>query len=161
MVQSAGEPPKVYEHKVYRMALAHVETLTERRQAVTPIYLTVNTAILAAMGFLVKDSHLQPGALNASVLLMLVAGLIACWIWHSLLKQYQILLRWWYELLREYEVNMSDENQMITREYKALYQPTSEKKHPRIGMTKYEIHLVYVLIGLYVVFGISLGIALL
>jgi hypothetical protein len=78
----------------FQFALTHVGKLLDRRQSTTSFYLSVNTAILATTGFLLKDAGLTGGRLAASVVLLLVAGLIVCWIWRSLLRQYEILLDW-------------------------------------------------------------------
>jgi hypothetical protein len=78
----------------FQLVLTHVEKLLDRRQSTTSFYLSVNTGILAAIGLLAKDAQLQEDWLTVSILLLLIAGLIVCWIWRSLLRQYEILLDW-------------------------------------------------------------------
>jgi len=63
-----------------QLALKHVEKLLDRRQTNTSFYLSVNTGILAAIGLLLKDSKLTEEWLLASILLLVGAGFIACWI---------------------------------------------------------------------------------
>jgi hypothetical protein len=141
----------------FQLTLKHVEKLLDRRQTNTSFYLSVNTGILAAIGLLLKDSQLTEGWLLASILLLVCAGFIACWIWRSLLYQYEILLDWWYARLREFEASMPDSARLVTREYEDLYVAAKEHKPTkRVGMTKQEIALNWVFTGLYTVFAMGI-----
>jgi hypothetical protein len=137
----------------FRLALEHVEKLLDRRQANTSFYLSVNTGIFAAIGLLLKDSGLTGVWLMGSIVFLLCAGLIACWIWRSLLRQYEILLDWWYARLRELEASMPDSARLVTREYQDLYIAAKDRKpSERIGMTKHELVLSWIFTGLYIAF---------
>ncbi|MBC8492818.1 MAG: hypothetical protein H8D43_03455 [Chloroflexi bacterium] len=143
--------------KEFQLALGHVEKLLDRRQANTSFYLFVNTGILAAIGLLIKDSGLTQEWLLVAILLLVVAGLIACWIWRSLLHQYEILLDWWYAHLRELEDTIPGSAKLVTREYEGLYVGAEDRKpSERIGMTKRELLLNWVFIGLYAAFAIGI-----
>jgi hypothetical protein len=140
----------------YNLALAHVEKLLDRRQSTTSFYLSVNAGISAVIGFLFKDSQMTEIWLG-SVLLLLCAGFIACWIWRSLLHQYEILIGWWYDRLRELEGSMPDSARLMTREYEELYLAAKEQKTTKqIGLTKRELILNWILTGLYTVFAIGI-----
>jgi len=140
-----------------QLALNHVERLIDRRQANTSFYLTLNTGVLAVIGVLLQDSQSRQDWLPVLVLPLLCAGLIACWIWRSLLYQYEILLDWWYARLRELEASMTDSAKLVTREYQDLYVTTEESKAVRrIGMTRRELALNWVFIGLYAAFAMSI-----
>ncbi len=89
----------------FKFGLEHVEKLLDRRQAITTFYLSVNAGIASIVGLLLKDAQLKQEWLLISVLLLLGAGLITCWIWRSLLQQYAILLDWWYARLREMKLS--------------------------------------------------------
>lgn len=141
----------------YKLALTHVEKLLDRRQSTTSFYLSVNTGIAAVVGLLLKDAPLTGIWMISTLLLLLAAGFIACWLWRSLLHQYEILLEWWYARLRELEVEMPDLARLITQEYQDLY-VTAEPAR-QIGMTKRELALNWIFTGLYVLFaaGISMS----
>jgi len=142
----------------FQFAFAHVEKLLDRRQLTTSFYLSVNTGIFAAIGLLIKDAPLAEAWLTVSILLLLIAGFIACWIWRSLLRQYFILLDWWYARLRELEAANPDSAQLVTREYQELYEAAEDREPAqRIGMTRLELALNWVFTGLYVAFAIGLA----
>jgi hypothetical protein len=105
---------------------------------------------------LVKDAQLKDVGLAGSVLLLLLAGLIACWIWRSLLLQYGVLLDWWYGRLRELEAALPGSAQIVTREYNELYAASRDKAAGRLSMTKRELMLIWIFIGLYTVFALGI-----
>lgn len=135
----------------FKFALDYIQKLLDRRQTNTSFYLTVNTGILALIGLILKDSQLPEPWLLASILVLIVAGLVACWIWRSLIRQYEILIGWWYSRLRELEEKLPDSSRLITLEYQELYQ--GDKK---IGMTPRELILNGVFIALYAIFAIGI-----
>lgn len=140
-----------------KIAFEHVEKLLDRRQSITSFYLSVNAAIATVIGLLLKDSQLKQEWLVVSILGMLGAGLGACWIWRSLLRQYERLLDWWYARLREMEAAMPDSAKLITREYQDLY--VSAPKAPakrRLSMTQRELTLNWIITGVYAAFGIGI-----
>ena len=140
----------------FRLAFSHVEKLLDRRQHTTSFYLSVNTGISAVIGLLLKNAQLPAGWQVGAVLLLLGAGLIACWIWRSLLRQYEILLDWWYAHLRELEAAMHDSARLVTQEYEDLYVAAKDKKPAqRIGMTKRELALNWILTALYAAFAVG------
>lgn len=146
----------------FSAAFDHIEKLLDRRQNTTSFYLSVNTGILAVIALLVKDTQLAGLWLPGSIVLLLVAGLIACWIWRSLLHQYDILLDWWYARARELEAQLPDSAQLITREYQELYlEVKGRKASQRVGMTERELLLNAIFMGLYTIFGLGIVISLL
>jgi hypothetical protein len=154
---------RLYEIRhVFEFNFNHIEKLLDRRQNTTSFYLSVNTGILAVIAFLAKDTQLVGFWLPGSIVLLLIAGLIACWIWRSLLHQYDILLDWWYARARELEVQIPDSPQLITREYQELYlEAKGRKASQRIGMTERELLLNSIFVGLYIIFAVGIIISLL
>lgn len=135
----------------------HVKTLLDRRQSTTSFYLSVNTGILAVIGLLVKDAQMQAPWLVASVILLLIAGLIACWIWRSLLCQYEVLLDWWYARSRELEESLPEPARLVSREYQELYLTASTRpRMRRLGMTRRELALNAIFMTLYAFFAVGL-----
>jgi len=134
-------------HDEFKFAFDHVEKLLDRRQLTTSFYLSVNTGIFAAIGLLVKDARLAEAWLTVATgtVLLLFAGFIACWIWRALLRQYFVLLDWWYARLRELEDRIPSSAQLVTREYQELYVAAEKGKSARrIGMTRLELALNWV-----------------
>jgi hypothetical protein len=146
----------------FSFAVDHVEKLLDRRISITSFYLSVNAAIATIIGLLVKDALLQQQLLPVTILLLIAAGLGACWIWRSLIKQYECLLDWWYARIREMESGLPDSAQLVTREYQELYAlPKGGKSAIRIGMTHRELALNWIFIGLYLVLGAGIILSLL
>lgn len=146
------------EFKVFNI---HVDKLLDRRQSTTSFYFSVNTGILAVIGLLIKDSGLVGWWLIASLLLLLIAGMIACWIWRSLLRQYEILLDWWYARLRELEKSLPESDRLVTREYQELYLDVEDKPFAqKIGMTQRELALNWIFTSLYFFFAIGIVISI-
>ena len=59
--------------------------------------------------------------------------------------------------MREMEAVMPDSARLITREYEDLYTtPASTKSKKRIGMTRQELALNWILTVMYVAFGIGI-----
>src|SRR5688500_819819 len=125
----------------YRIFLDHVNGLANRRQSVTTTYLSVNTAITAAAAFLVRDGLLAGWVERASVLALLVAGLVASSLWLRLIGEYTALIGWWYEQLRALEGTMSAGSKSITKEYNKWY--LKEQGKVTIGLTHYETGLTW------------------
>jgi hypothetical protein len=145
----------------YSLALAHTE---KPSIAVSPSLLLSLRQCRHRDGHraVVKDAQQQQELLPVAILLLLAAGLGACWIWRSLIKQYKRLLDWWYARLRELEAGLPDSARLVTREYQELYAPaTSGKSVTRIGMTQRELALNWIFIGLYLVFGAGIVLSLL
>ncbi len=142
-------------HIGYQTAINHVEALLDRRQSTTSFYFSVNTAIFAIVGLLIKDSGLAGIWLVISVFVLLTAGVIACWIWRNLLLQYEALLNWWYTRLRELEVNIPESSRLVTREYQEFYGEKKKASSVQIGMTKRELVLNWVFTVLYIAFAVG------
>jgi hypothetical protein len=139
---------------LYQLAQGHVEKLLDRRQSITSFYLSVNAAIATVVGLLLKDAQLRQEWLAVAILGLLGAGLGACWIWRSLLHQYERLLDWWYARLREMEEAMPDSAKLITREYQDLYVLAAKtQSKQRLSMTQRELTLNGIIMGVYAAFG--------
>jgi len=140
--------------KEYEIFLEWINKLTERRQTVTTIYLSVNTAIVGLIAFLLKDYSLSEWIQQASVLVLLVSGVIACDLWRRLITQHSALIGWWYEQLRGLEDAMLESNKLLTREYQVLYLEKQSKT--RIGLTRYETRLTWLFTVLYAALGLAI-----
>lgn len=142
----------------YTIFFDHVNTLTERRQSITTIYLSVNAALTTAIAFLFKDGQFPGVAQQASVLILLTSGIAACNLWRRLIKQYSILIGWWYKQLRALEDARPESCRLLTKEYQALYR--AGQRTAAVGLTRYEVHLTWLFTILYILFGLAVLTAL-
>ena len=138
----------------YRLLIDHLEKLTDRRQNITTIYLSVNATILGAISFLFKNSSIIGRPQQISVLMLLVAGIISSDIWRRLLGEYEILLGWWYQQVRELETVLPESRQFISHEYKELY--LNGNKNRPVGLTRHEVKLTWLFMVFYLGFGITI-----
>ena len=124
--------------------------LTERRQSSAQMYLTVNTAIFAIFGLLIKDAGLEGWMLFFASLPLVLVGLLACVVWRATLRHYKALIAWRYEQLIaiEQREDMAGSHRIYTREwenYLGARQP--DKGFP---FSKLESALPLLFIGLYI-----------
>jgi hypothetical protein len=136
--------------KEYELFLNQVNELTERRQDVTTAYLAVNTFILAALAFVIRDVLLQDWVHQLSAMALLSSGIIASSLWRSLLAQYGTLLGWWYAQLRALEEKIPKCHKVLIREYEELYSPKTNR--PPMSLTSYQIRLTWLFTGIYIFF---------
>lgn len=139
--------PKFEEYKFFAESTQY---LSERRQAATQTYLTVNTAIFAVIAFLVKDAGLQGWNLVVLNLPLFFVGYLACLIWHKIITQYKSLIGWRYRQLMKMETDIPDSYQVFSKEWKDFYEPRAGKE--KFGFSKLEIWLPRLFLVLYIIY---------
>ena len=134
----------------YTVIIEHLEKTIDRRQNITTIYLSVNAALLGVISFVLQEGVIWS---QISTLALLLAGLIASHIWRRLLNDYNILLGWWYGILREAESELPNIKKIFTREYLEIYSDGVARK-TKIGLTLHEIKLTWLFTSFYFGLGI-------
>ncbi len=87
----------------YKFFAENTHRLSERRQSATTTYLTVNTAVLAVVALLIKESGLPGRDIVVSSIPLFLVGMVACLAWFLIIRQHKSLIRWRYEQLRAME----------------------------------------------------------
>jgi len=141
----------------YKFFAESTQYLSERRQAAAQTYLGVNTAVLAILGFLVKDVGLRGASLPIIILPLFLAGLLACWIWYKIVKQYKALIGWRYNQLMEMERAMPQSHQMYVKEWEDYFKPRMGKE--TFGFSRLEVLLPRFFMVLYILYGVGLVVA--
>ena len=117
--------PKAVTKKVsfdeYKLLYERTEKLSERRQAASQIYLTINTAIFGGIAFLAKDLGFLINTEN--------------------------FLKWQYERLCEMEKGIPDSFQLFTKENKDLY--TAKPGEEKASFSLLEAQLPMILMIVY------------
>jgi hypothetical protein len=131
------------------------QRLSERRQTTSQTYLTINTAILGALAFLIKDSGLQGWSLILVSVPLFGVGLLACVTWYRIILKLESILGWNYEQLREVERKVPKSHLTINKEWEQFFK---EKGDERFSFSGLESQLPKLLIALYAVYGLSLAI---
>ncbi|MFN2227472.1 MAG: hypothetical protein ACK2UY_14215 [Anaerolineae bacterium] len=134
-----------------------IQNLSERRQAASQTYLTVNTAIFTVLAFLVKDAGFRGWGLVLVSLPLFVGGAMACLIWQRIINDYRQIIGWHYEQLRDMEKTLEGSSQIFTREWEAFFLPRQGKE--RFGFSRLEIWLPGSFLTLYAIYTAGLVVA--
>jgi hypothetical protein len=135
----------------YKLLNERAQKFSERRQTTTQTYLTLNTVIIGAVTFFIKDSGLHGWSLVLGVSPLFAVGIIACSIWLGIALKLERFLDWQYDRLREMEKGIPGSAMILTRENKEFYEPVKGKK--KFSFTLQEAwlpRLLIILFGLYV-----------
>ncbi len=116
--------------ELYKLFVEDTAKFSERRQAVNNTYVSVNSIILTATAFLVKDGQLTGKRQTLVVVLLLVAGLAITDNWIRLIQKYKILVGFRIKHLKLIEATLTDCYQMYEKE---------EELYPCDAATKAEI----------------------
>jgi hypothetical protein len=87
----------------YKLFVEDTARFSERRQTVSNIYVAVNSIILGAIAFLVKDAGFAPLWRAYVVMLVLAAGIVICVQWNQLISKYKRLVGFRINQLRAME----------------------------------------------------------
>ena len=143
--------PKAVTKKVsfdeYKLLYERTEKLSERRQAASQIYLTINTAIFGGIAFLAKDLGFHGWLLTAGLLGLFGFGILICSIWRKILINTENFLKWQYERLCEMEKGIPDSFQLFTKENKDLY--TAKPGEEKASFSLLEAQLPMILMIVY------------
>ena len=140
----------------YQFFAESSEKLSERRQAATQTYMTVNTAIFAVLTFLVNDAGFRSWGLFLVSLPLFLVGCAACLIWYRIIIQYKRLIGWRYEQLIAFERSdvMKDSLKIYSREWDEFFCPKDGKES--FGFSRLEIWLPALFFGLYIIYALVL-----
>lgn len=144
----------------YKLFVESTQHLSERRQAATQTYLTVNTAIFAILALLVKEAGLKGWYLIWVSLPLFLVGALACLIWYNIITQYKALIAWRYDQLMAMERAMSGSSHIYVKEWEDFFKPKQEKK--KFGFSRLEVWLPRLFLALYLMYatGLILAVAL-
>ena len=131
--------------------------LSERRQTASQLYLTVNTAILGVLAFLVKDAGFQGWGLIFVSAPLFFVGALVCIIWHKIIVQLKALIGWHYEQLRRMEQGLPESHNVYQNEWEKFFRPQQGRE--RFGFSRLEVWLPRLFLGLYLVYGVGLTVA--
>lgn len=144
----------------YKFFTERVQQRSERRQKTTQIYLTVNTAIIGVIALLIKDSGLQGWNLASAMLPLFAIGILVCTIWRTIILNFKKVIGWHYEQLREMEETIEGSHKIHTKEYDKFFKPKSDKEEG-FSFSDLEAWMPSIFIGIYVIYGIGVVIAVL
>jgi hypothetical protein len=143
----------------YKLFIEDTARFSERRQKVGSTYVAVNSIILSAIAFLVKDSGFTGQWQLLVVLPLLVAGMTICLSWRQLILNYKKLVNLRIDRLRAMEElpEMEGSSQMYHAEDE-LYPRSGQgerKRRKGLNFSDLEQQLPWVFLALYGMFSIG------
>lgn len=148
---TAGEYGEAYrEHvlEIYKTYLEMADRISERREKANAFFLAVNTGIVA---LLAKEALGGGGQAAALGLLVPVAGGVACYLWHRLIRSYRDLNS------AKFKVIHAMERQLPLRPYDAEWEAVGRGRNPKLYLpfTHVELLLPWILMGFHLVLLLS------
>jgi hypothetical protein len=147
----------------YKLFIEDTARISERRQKVGSTYVAVNSIILSAIAFLVKDGGFTGRWQVLVVVPLLVAGMTICLSWRQLILNYKELVTLRIDKLRAMEElpQMEGSSQMYHAEDKLYPRDDQGERKLREGLnfsnrglnfSDLERQLPWVFLGLYGIF---------
>src|SRR5262249_10555449 len=128
--------------KVYKLFVHDTARLSDRRQTMNNIYLSVNSVLLGTLAILAQQSKLESLVLLVVEVFVGAAGILIAGQWLQLINKYRKLFQVRYALLRKLE-----DSSTFSASVK-VYQ--EESKEPRTyGFSDIERHLPRIFLALY------------
>ena len=87
----------------YKMFVEDTARFTERRQNVSNLYVTVNSLLLTALMFAIKDLGTEQSWKLSFPILIVIAGICTSWWWGQLIRKYKVLVGFRINILRKME----------------------------------------------------------
>jgi hypothetical protein len=158
-----GKITSVDKFEEYKLFIEDTARFSERRQRVGSTYVAVNSIILSAIAFLVKDSGLTGRWQLLVVIPLLVAGITICLSWRQLILNYKRLVNLRIDRLRAMEdlPEMEGGSKMYHAEDELYPRDEQEKPEPGEGLnlsdkglnfSDLELQLPWVFLALYGIF---------
>lgn len=151
----------------YRLFIDDTARFSERRQNVGNTFVAVNSLLLTAIAFLVKDSGVRDYGLMVTILPipLVVAGVLVCIWWRQIILKYKELIRLRMRELQAMESlpEMHGCQEIYHKENEELYKRnTAGVPLPlgRLNFSDLESRLPILFMFLYGLFGILLIVAL-
>lgn len=151
----------------YKLLIDDTARFSDRRQTVGSTFVAVNSLLLTAIAFLIKDSGAQHYGFMTTILPIpvVLAGIFVCLWWRQIILKYKELVRLRMSELMAMELlpEMHGCQLIYQKEYEQLYRRDKEgKKLPlgRLNFSDLESRLPLLFMSLYGFFGLMLLIAL-
>ena len=135
--------------EMYKSYVVSVDHTSSRRQTANSFFLTLNTAILAFLGY-VKPSFGQP--IGRLTILATIGGIVICYVWYRLILSYKGLNS------GKFKVIHMIENRLPISPYNAEWEAVGRGKDVKKyrPFTRIEIWIPWIFVIIYVISFITL-----
>jgi hypothetical protein len=130
--------------EIYKLYVSSAEGVSTRRQTANSFFLTLNTAILAFLGY-VKPSFGQ--SIGRLTILATIAGIVLCYIWYRLILSYKGLNSGKFKVIHMIEARLPIAP--FNAEWKAIGSGKDPKKYK--PFTHVEVLIPWVFMAIYIV----------
>jgi hypothetical protein len=137
----------------YKLYIQTADRISERRQSANSFFLTVNTALIAFLGFVARpDVGSNPSVTSHPplpwVLAVSAAGVVLCYTWYRLVRSYNGLNS------GKFEVVHAIERKLPASPFEAEWEAVGKGDDPNLYLpfTHVEIRIPWVFIALYIAF---------
>jgi hypothetical protein len=134
----------------YKLCDERVQRLSERRQAASQTYLSINTVIFSVFAFLTKDAGINGKNMAFISVPLCCVGILACIIWLKIISDFKKIIGWHYEQLRELEKDLPDQRPIYNMEWERFFKPG--KRQDFLSFSRLEGYLPRMIIALYIIY---------
>jgi len=128
--------------EIYKLYVASADSISGRRQLANSFFLTLNTALLAFLGY-TKPSFAQP--ISRLSLLVAIAGIVLCYTWYRLIRSYKGLNSGKFKVIHLIEKNLPIAP--YDAEWEAVGRGNDPKKYK--PFTHIELYVPWVFVVIY------------
>jgi hypothetical protein len=139
-----GDEFKSHSLEIYKLYVSMADNISARRQAANSFFLTINTGLLAFLGY-AKPLFGEPA--GRLVLLVTLAGIVLCFSWYRLIKSYKGLNSGKFKVIHLMEGNLP--LAPYDAEWEVVGRGKDRKKY--VPFTHVEIYIPWVFFTIYVV----------
>lgn len=142
--ESYGEHYEDHVLEIYKLYVESADNISARRQSANSFFLTVNTAIIGAVGYLNDGSNSLAWAIS-------IAGILICISWHRSVQAYKGLNSGKFKVIHELE------KKLPVSVYGAEWQAVGRGENPKLYLpfTKIEIWIPRIFMTLHGVMTVS------
>ncbi len=83
-----GEKYRDHAWEIYKLYVEMADKISERRQSANSFFLTLNSAIVALVGYVNLSQDTVPGT-SSFFWLVAVSGMVLCYLWYRLIRSYK------------------------------------------------------------------------
>lgn len=88
--------------EIYKSYLESIENISDRRQSANSFFLSINTAIAGAVGYIFSDDNAKQ-SFSLSLIILSLSGVVICYTWYRLIKSYRQINSSKFKVLHEIE----------------------------------------------------------
>jgi len=130
--------------EIYKSYLESIENISARRQSANSFFLSINTPIAGAVGYIFSDYNAKQ-SLSLSLVILSLSGIVICYTWYRLIKSYKQINSSKFKVLHEIEKMLPIAP--FDLEWKTLGSGKDFKKY--LPFTKVEFIIPWAFITLY------------